>query len=154
MTAKKYLQRIEDLWSVYEMAAEKEHKMREQVYAFPAIRYDKEQIDHSVEDTMSENMAKLADYGIDMHKKLMAYMRAVDDLQKVLEKLENPNYRLVIWYRYVSDMSTKTIADRLAMSTDWVKHLYSEAYTAMEELPELKFDTEKHQKTPHNTVKV
>ena len=138
MTAKKYLQRIEDLWSVYEMAAEKEHKMREQVYAFPAIRYDKEQIDHSVEDTMSENMAKLADYGIDMRKKLMAYMRAVDELQNVLEKLENPDHRLVIWYRYVCDYSTKLIADKLALSTDRIRHMYGEAFTAMEQLPDLK----------------
>lgn len=138
MTAKKYLKRIEDLWSVYEMAAEKEHKMREQVYAFPAIRYDKEQIDHSVEDTMSENMAKLADYGIDMRKKLMAYMRAVDELQTVLEKLENPDHRLVIWYRYVCDYSTKLIADKLALSTDRIRHMYGEAFTAMEQLPDLK----------------
>lgn len=138
MTAKKYLKRIEDLWSVYEMAAEKEHKMREQVYAFPAIRYDKEQIDHSVEDTMSENMAKLADYGIDMRKKLMAYMRAVDELQNVLEKLENPDHRLVIWYRYVCDYSTKLIADKLALSTDRIRHMYGEAFTAMEQLPDLK----------------
>ena len=138
MTAKKYLQRIEDLWSVYEMAAEKEHKMREQVYAFPAIRYDREQIDHSVEDTMSENMAKLADYGIDMRRKLMAYMRAVDELQNVLEKLENPDHRLVIWYRYVCDYSTKLIADKLALSTDRIRHMYGEAFTAMEQLPDLK----------------
>ena len=138
MTAKKYLKRIEDLWSVYEMAAEKEHKMREQVYAFPAIRYDKEQIDHSVEDTMSENMAKLADYGIDMRKKLMAYMRSVDELQNVLEKLENPDHRLVIWYRYVCDYSTKLIADKLALSTDRIRHMYGEAFTAMEQLPDLK----------------
>ena len=138
MTAKKYLKRIEDLWSVYEMAAEKEHKMREQVYAFPAIRYDKEQIDHSVEDTMSENMAKLADYGIDMRKKLMAYMRAVDEMQNVLEKLDNPDHRLVIWYRYVCDYSTKLIADRLALSTDRIRHMYGEAFTAMEQLPDLK----------------
>lgn len=138
MTAKKYLKRIEDLWSVYEMAAEKEHKMREQVYAFPAIRYDKEQIDHSVEDTMSENMAKLADYGIDMRRKLMAYMRAVDELQNVLEKLENPDHRLVIWYRYVCDYSTKLIADKLALSTDRIRHMYGEAFTAMEQLPDLK----------------
>ena len=138
MTAKKYLKRIEDLWSVYEMAAEKEHKMREQVYAFPAIRYDKEQIDHSVEDTMSENLAKLADYGIDMRKKLMAYMRAVDELQNVLEKLENPDHRLVIWYRYVCDYSTKLIADKLALSTDRIRHMYGEAFTAMEQLPDLK----------------
>lgn len=138
MTAKKYLKRIEDLWSVYEMAAEKEHKMREQVYAFPAIRYDKEQIDHSVEDTMSENMAKLADYGVDMRKKLMAYMRAVDELQNVLEKLENPDHRLVIWYRYVCDYSTKLIADKLALSTDRIRHMYGEAFTAMEQLPDLK----------------
>ena len=138
MTAKKYLKRIEDLWSVYEMAAEKEHKMREQVYAFPAIRYDKEQIDHSVEDTMSENMAKLADYGIDMRRKLMAYMRAVDELQNVLEKLENPVHRLVIWYRYVCDYSTKLIADKLALSTDRIRHMYGEAFTAMEQLPDLK----------------
>lgn len=138
MTAKKYLQRIEDLWSVYEMAAEKEHKMREQVYAFPAIRYDKEQIDHSVEDTMTENLAKLADYGIDMRKKLMAYMRAVDELQNVLEKLENPDHRLVVWYRYVCDYSTKLIADKLALSTDRIRHMYGEAFTAMEQLPDLK----------------
>ena len=138
MTAKKYLKRIEDLWSVYEMAAEKEHKMREQVYAFPAIRYDKEQIDHSVEDTMSENMAKLADYGIDMRRKLMAYMRAVDELQNVLEKLENPVHRLVIWYRYVCDYSTKLISDKLALSTDRIRHMYGEAFTAMEQLPDLK----------------
>lgn len=138
MTAKKYLQRIEDLWSVYEMAAEKEHKMREQVYAFPAIRYDKEQIDHSVEDTMTENLAKLADYGIDMRRKLMAYMRAVDELQNVLEKLENPCHRLVIWYRYVCDYPTKLIADKLALSTDRIRHMYGEAFTAMEHLPELK----------------
>lgn len=138
MTAKKYLKRIEDLWSVYEMAAEKEHKMREQVYAFPAIRYDKEQIDHSVEDTMSENMAKLADYGIDMRRKLMAYMRAVDELQNVLEKLENPDHRLVIWYRYVCDYSTKLIADKLALSADRIRHMYGEAFTAMEQLPDLK----------------
>lgn len=138
MTAKKYLQRIEDLWSVYEMAAEKEHKMREQVYAFPAIRYDKEQIDHSVEDTMTENLAKLADYGIDMRKKLMAYMRAVDELQIVLEKLANPDHRLVIWYRYVCDYSTKLIADKMALSTDRIRHMYGEAFTAMEQLPDLK----------------
>ena len=138
MTAKKYLKRIEDLWSVYEMAAEKEHKMREQVYAFPAIRYDKEQIDHSVEDTMTENLAKLADYGVDMRKKLMAYMRAVDELQNVLEKLENPDHRLVIWYRYVCDYSTKAIADKLALSTDRIRHMYGEAFTAMEQLPDLK----------------
>ena len=138
MTAKKYLQRIEDLWSVYEMAAEKEHKMREQVYAFPAIRYDKEQIDHSVEDTMTENLARLADYGVEMRRKLMAYMRAVDELQTVLEKLENPDHRLVIWYRYVCDYSTKLIADKLALSTDRIRHMYGEAFTAMEHLPELK----------------
>ncbi len=144
MTAKKYLQRIEDLWSVYEMAAEKEHKMREQVYAFPAIRYDKEQIDHSVEDTMSENMARLADYGIDMRKKLTAYMKAVDDLQNVLSELQNPSHRLVIWYRYVCEYSTKTIADKLSISVSWTKHLYVDAFNAMEQLPALKFDTVKH----------
>ena len=138
MTAKKYLERIEDLWSVYVMAREKLETMQEQMCAFPAIRYDKEQIDHSVEDTMSENMAKLADYDIDMRKKLMAYMRAVDELQNVLEKLENPDHRLVIWYRYVCDYSTKLIADKLALSTDRIRHMYGEAFTAMEQLPDLK----------------
>ena len=87
---------------------------------------------------MSENMAKLADYGIDMRKKLMAYMAAVDDLQRVLEKLENPCHRLVIWYRYVCDYSTKLIADKLALSTDRIRHMYGEAFTAMEQLTDLK----------------
>ena len=143
MTAKKYLERIEDLWSVYVMAREKLETMREQMCAFPAIRYDKEHIDHSVEDVMGDNLAKLAEYGIEANQKLMAYMAAVDDLQRLLEKIKNPNHRMVIWYRYVNDHSTKTIADKMSLSVSWVKHMYADAYRAMEELPELKNSTKK-----------
>ena len=151
MTAKRYLERIEDLWSVYEMAAEKERKMREQIYAFPAIRYDKEHIDHSVEDMMSENLARLADYGVEVNRKLTAYMMAVDDLQKLLEKIKNPNHRLIIWYRYVNEYPIKVIADKMALSVSWIKHMYVDAFRAMEEMPELKDSTQKNQKAPKST---
>lgn len=141
MTAKQYLGRLEDLWSVYEMAAEKERKMREQVFAFPAIRYDKDRIDHSVDDTMSEQMARLADYSIDARRRLNQYMDAVDDLQRVLMYLDNPDFRLVIWYRYVGSMSIKQISSRMHITSNRVSHIIGDAVGVLNRIIMQKSDT-------------
>lgn len=84
------------------------------------IRYDKDKVQTSPEDQLSKICAdidriniKMAQIGIEKAKKIL-------EIEKVINELNDEEYKVVLTLCYIDHMSIQKIADKLGYSTDWV----------------------------------
>ena len=95
------------------------------------IRYDKDKVMSSPEDQLSKICAEINEIEVKMAD--IAYKKAkrIVDVEKVINKLSEEEYKTVLTLCYIDHMAIGEIADRLGYSSDWV---YKKRRKATDEL--------------------
>ena len=95
------------------------------------IRYDKDKVMSSPEDQLSKICGEINEIEVKMAD--IAYKKAkrIVDVEKVINKLSEEEYKTVLTLCYIDHMSITDIADRLGYSSDWV---YKKRRKATDEL--------------------
>lgn len=95
------------------------------------IRYDKDKVMSSPEDQLSKICAEIDEIQAKMAD--IAYKKAqrIVEVEKVISKLSEEEYKTVLTLCYIDHMPISDIADKLGYSSDWV---YKKRRKATDEL--------------------
>ena len=95
------------------------------------IRYDKDKVMSSPEDQLSKICAEIHEIEVKMAD--IAYKKAqrIVEVEKVINKLSEEEYKTVLTLCYIDHMPISDIADKLGYSSDWV---YKKRRKATDEL--------------------
>ena len=81
-----------------------------------AIRYDKDKVQTSPDDTMSKVISEIADLEKEMSRVLKCKARQVERIDKALKSLESEEERTALTMRYINRVSVSEIAEAMGYS--------------------------------------
>ena len=81
-----------------------------------AIRYDKDKVQTSPDDTMSKVVSEIADLEKEMSRVLKCKARQVERIDKALKSLESEEERTALTMRYINRISIADIAESMGYS--------------------------------------
>lgn len=128
MTAKEYLEQIEQ-YSIKIKQTELELEcLRETAGGASAIRYDKDKVQVSIVDGPLERNVMII---IDLEEKLfvlkMKYRTLVAEASRIIQSLENENDRIVLKLHYIDFYSFNRMAAELNKDVRWLKRVHNRA---------------------------
>lgn len=128
MTAKEYLEQIEQ-YSIKIKQTELELEcLRETAGGASAIRYDKDRVQVSIVDGHLERNVMMI---IDLEEKLfvlkMKYRTLVAEASRMIQSLENENDRIVLKLHYIDFYSFNRMAAELNKDVRWLKRVHNRA---------------------------
>lgn len=95
------------------------------------IRYDKDKVMSSPEDQLSKICGEINEIEVKMADIAYKKARRIVEVEKVISKLSEEEYKTVLTLCYIDHMAIGEIADRLGYSSDWV---YKKRRKATDEL--------------------
>ena len=133
MTAKEYLEQIEQ-YSIKIKQTELELEcLRETAGGASAIRYDKDRVQVSIVDGPLERNVMMI---IDLEEKLlvlkMQYSTLVAEANRIIQKLDNENDRMVLKMHYINLYSFNKMASELNKDVRWLKRVHNRALDSFE----------------------
>ena len=81
-----------------------------------AIRYDKDKVQTSPDDTMSKVISEIADLEKEMNRVLKCKAQQVERIDKALKSLESEEERTALTMRYINRVSVSEIAEAMGYS--------------------------------------
>ena len=128
MTAKEYLEQIEQ-YSIKIKQTELELEcLRETAGGASAIRYDKDRVQVSIVDGPLERNVMMI---IDLEEKLfvlkMKYRTLVEEASRIIQSIENENDRIVLKLHYIDFYSFNRMASELNKDVRWLKRVHNRA---------------------------
>ena len=81
-----------------------------------AIRYDKDKVQTSPDDTMSKVVSEIADLEKEMSRVLKCKAQQVERIDKALKSLESEEERTALTMRYINRISVSEIAEAMGYS--------------------------------------
>ena len=81
-----------------------------------AIRYDKDKVQTSPDDTMSKVISEIADLEKEMSRVLKCKAQQVERIDKALKSLESEEERTALTMRYINRVSVSEIAEAMGYS--------------------------------------
>lgn len=137
MTAKEYLLEIQ---KYHFMVVNKEKQLNRiqesvnQLLSIQGIRYDRDRVQTSPQDQMSESVAKLLDAERDLERCIMDYNTVINKRVDQINAMEKTEHVIILSKRYLSDRTTnfETIADEMGYSYNRACHIHGEALRAFE----------------------
>lgn len=126
MTAKEYLLKLKRLERKIEWYSEESERIR-MVLLPKGITYDKDKVQTSVTDKVSEDIAKL----IDIDNKYMKLIGIYHEMRSLIVTqiygLTNQTHIDVLIKIYLDDKPLEIIADEMGYTYDWIRHLHIKA---------------------------
>jgi len=130
MTAKEYLKEVYKRRRLMESTQQHLEELRAQAEGVGAIRYDKDRVQISPSDHMSEVMTVLIEQEELYAKQILAYHKAVYTRTKMIERMPDSRYAVLLTLRYIDCLRFEEIAVRMAYSWKHVLRLHGEALDA------------------------
>ena len=134
MTAKEYLRQIEQLDIKIKQREDQFSRLRETAGGAAAIRYDKVQIQQSVQaDAMEREVIKL----VELESRIIAdkiKMEALkNEIIEQIQKLDDTRYIDILYRRYVKYQKFEQIALDMSYDYVYIRELHGEALGAFEQ---------------------
>ena len=95
---------------------EAKHDALESCLLPAAIRYDKDKVQTSPDDTMSKVISEIADLEKEMSRVLKCKAQQVERIDKALKSLESEEERTALTMRYINRVSVSEIAEAMGYS--------------------------------------
>lgn len=136
MTAKEYLSEIQRMKRTADALGEKAEALRTEMEGLKAITYDRDRVQVSPTDRMSELMPRLLDLEEKYGKAIFEYHKAILIRTRQIAELGRDDYAEILRLRYVEfnergrRHSLEEIAVKTHRSFDRVAHLHGEALEA------------------------
>ena len=134
-TAEEYLKSIKRLDS-FILVYDRELKAMEELAMSAAVgelQEDKVQTSINLHKKEDE-VVNIIDYQDRISKTLSEYVKRRHDLMKLLDKLEDPKHRVILYEKYILHNSWDNIADSLNYSISHVKRLRSKAVEELQKV--------------------
>lgn len=136
MTAKEYLLEIQKMKRTMDSLGEKAEALRAEMEGLKAITYDKDRVQVSPSDRMSELMPRLIDLEEKYGETIYKYHAAILIRTEQIDNIGRADYAEILRLRYVElgkngrRLTLEEIAVRTHRSFDRVRHLHGEALAA------------------------
>ena len=137
MTAKEYLSGIRKKRLHCRTLATKLEELEEMAKGVKAIRYDRDNVQTTPENSMEKYLAEYMDVRIELSKALVEYGEQMAKAEWQIEAMPNPIHAEVLRLRYIDDdngrrMTFERISCIMHRSFDWVRHLHVQALKEFE----------------------
>ena len=86
-----------------------------------AIRYDKDKVQTSPDDTISKIVAEISELETQMNEVLLAKAKRIDEITNIIHSLESDEERTALTMRYINRVPVADIAEAMGYS---VKRIY------------------------------
>lgn len=86
-----------------------------------AIRYDKDKVQTSPDDTISKIVAEIAELESQMNEVLLAKAKRINEITNIIHSLESDEERTALTMRYINRVPVADIAEAMGYS---VKRIY------------------------------
>ena len=126
MTAKEYLSRLQRIENKIEYYSRESERIRMMLLP-KGITYDKDKVQTSVSDKVTEDIAKLIDIDNKYMKLIGIYFEMRGLIVTQIYGLTEQNYVDVLIKRYLEKKPLVIIAEEMGYSPDWIKHLHRKA---------------------------
>ena len=130
MTAKEYLKEVYKRRQLMESTKQHLEELRTQAEGVGAIRYDKDRVQVSPSDRMSEMMTALIEQEEVYAQQILAYHKAVYTRTRMIEQMPDSRYAVLLTLRYIDCLRFEEIACRMSYSWQHVLRLHGEALEA------------------------
>lgn len=134
MDVKEFLQQYQSiLMDVRNLEAEK--NALENLVMGVTVRTDLEHVQScSRPDRMAELAVKIADAEREIMEQRIQAFHKLQEIERVIRKVENPDYRTILHMRYVENLTWEKIAAVLYYSYQWVCKLHGRALLETEKI--------------------
>ena len=86
-----------------------------------AIRYDKDKVQTSPDDTISKIVSEISELETQMNEVLLAKAKRIDEITNIIHSLESDEERTALTMRYINRVPVADIAEAMGYS---VKRIY------------------------------
>lgn len=133
MNAREYLMQLQYLRMAIKTVEEQIEEVRHTMTQLNAIRYDKEHVQQTSDDTMLNCIIRIEAAEEKYAKLLDQYNERYTIALTRIEGLENDLHRRVLLLRYVGGIPLYKIAVELGYSFEWIRHVHKHALQAFQE---------------------
>lgn len=135
MTAKEYLQQIQQFNLRIEQMKMQLKESRELIKSVPTVRTDNVKVQKSGNvDKIGDMVAKIVDLENEIDDELVRLFEMKHYIIGQLHRLENSNHIELLFKRYVEFKRFEIIADEMELSCDYIRRLHGYALKAFEKM--------------------
>lgn len=127
MTAKEYLSQIKMCRDAIERKRKQCERMRKHMTYLRGISYDRDKIQTSPKDSLSETVVAIVQLEQDVEAAIFRYEFLVDRCINMIEGMSKRDHMRVLYARYVDEKDFETIACEMHLSYYRVCHIHGEA---------------------------
>lgn len=132
MTAKQYLQQGYYLNKQIDVKCEQIRKLREMTQKVTATANDCKVQASGSQSRMADTVDKMVDLERELADAVNEYAAKRKEIAAVIQRVDNPNYRTLLEYRYLACMKWEEIAVRMHYSWRWTMRIHAAALKAIE----------------------
>lgn len=137
MTGIEFLQGLKQLSLSIRSLQRTEHQLQADLYAVKTPCYDKERVTGGQPMGTAEKIARVEEVKDALHTQRVALMELKARALKLIDLVEDEEYKAVLRERYINESSWKVVADVIGKSRLWVrKRVHPEAIKAFEKIYE------------------
>lgn len=133
MTAKQYLQQGYYLNKQIDVKCEQIRKLREMTQKVTATANDCKVQASGSQSRMADTVDKMVDLERELADAVNEYAAKRQEIAAVIQRVDNPNYRTLLEYRYLACMKWEEIAVRMHYSWQWVHKMHKRALKEAQE---------------------
>lgn len=130
MTAKDFLKEIASKRQILESLEQQADALRTKAEGVGAIQYDKDRVQVSPTDRMSEIVPALVAVEEEWGRMLIEYRKAVMLRIRMIERLDDPRYIQLLTLRYIDCLRFEEIAVKMVYSWQYTLRLHGQALEA------------------------
>lgn len=144
MTSREYLEQLRKSEKNIEKLTEQSERLMAAL-GIRAINYDKDKVQTSPRDSMTDKMCELIDLDSEIRKYRYEYEIKRNRIVKEIIQIEDWRYSDILYKRYVEFKRFEQIAMEMSYDYDWIRTLHSRALTNFAEV--YGFDVTTHTNT-------
>lgn len=133
MTAKKYLQQGYYLNKQIDVKCEQIRKLQEMAQKVTTTANDCKVQASGSQSRMADTVNKMVDLERELVDTVNEYAAKRKEIAAVIQRVDNPNYRTLLEYRYLACMKWEEIAVRMHYSWQWVHKMHKVALREVQE---------------------
>ena len=133
LSAKAYLGQLQELDTFINQDIERLSDMKLGATSTGAIRYDKERVQTSPQNTLERQVCNYVTYEEMLNAKIDAFVDAKETIIEQIRGLHQNNYIQVLYKVYVQFKSLRTAAKEMKVSYSYVIELHQKALSCFEE---------------------
>lgn len=125
-TVRAYLNKVKEVDIMIDVKQKRLNELNAQKYSISAIQYDKERVQtFPTGDSLPRLIAKIVDLQEEINADIDRYIDLKAEVMHMIDQLENPDERQVLYAKYFEYKTLQAIADEIPCCKRTVQRLHS-----------------------------